>query len=158
MQSNQYRELAFSEHGEQCQRCGATEELEVHHRDRDREKNDVENLEVLCHGCHADEHQEERAERARKSEQPIEEQILDLLVDGRSGGGPWGRVTAPWAAEELDYSLQYCRDTLNRLVEHGHARKPYSGLYEFVDDPRGDGRDGSPAGGRPREEAGGGSE
>lgn len=59
---------------------------------------------------------------------PADEKLLDLLREGR--------VTAPYAADETGYSLQYVRDVLGRLVEHGHARKVYQGLYEFVDDPR----------------------
>jgi hypothetical protein len=59
---------------------------------------------------------------------PSDRAILDLLGEGR--------VTAPFVADEADYSLQYCRDRLARLVEHGHARKVHSGLYELVDDPR----------------------
>jgi hypothetical protein len=59
---------------------------------------------------------------------PADKALLDVLQDGR--------VTAPYAAEEADYSLQYVRDRLGRLVEHGNARKVYEGLYELVDDPR----------------------
>lgn len=59
---------------------------------------------------------------------PADEALLDLLQEGR--------ITAPYAAEEADYSLQYVRDRLNRLVEHGNARKIYEGLYELVEDPR----------------------
>lgn len=59
---------------------------------------------------------------------PADEKLLDLLQEGR--------VTAPFAAEEADYSLQYTRDRLGRLVEHGNARKVYEGLYELVNDPR----------------------
>jgi len=59
---------------------------------------------------------------------PADEAVLDLLREGR--------VTAPYAAEEADYSLQYVRDVLARLVEHGHVRKVHTGLYELVDDPR----------------------
>ena len=59
---------------------------------------------------------------------PADEALLDLLNDGR--------VTAPFASEETGYSLQYVRDRLTRLVEHGNARKVYEGLYELVDDPR----------------------
>jgi DeoR/GlpR family transcriptional regulator of sugar metabolism len=62
---------------------------------------------------------------------PADEKMLDLLKQGR--------VTAPYAAEETDYSLQYARETLKRLVEHGHALKVHTGLYEFVNDPREDG-------------------
>jgi hypothetical protein len=59
---------------------------------------------------------------------PADKALLDLLNEGR--------ITAPYAAEEADYSLQYVRDRLNRLVEHGNAKKIYEGLYELVDDPR----------------------
>lgn len=59
---------------------------------------------------------------------PADEAVLDMLHEGR--------VTAPYASEELDYSLQYVRDVLARLVEHGHAQKVHTGLYELVDDPR----------------------
>lgn len=59
---------------------------------------------------------------------PADESMLDLLHEGR--------VTAPYAAEETGYSLQYVRDVLSRLVEHSHVRKVHKGLYELVDDPR----------------------
>jgi hypothetical protein len=59
---------------------------------------------------------------------PADQAMLDLLQEGR--------VTAPFAADAADYSLQYTRDILSRLVEHGHARKVYEGLYELVSDPR----------------------
>ena len=40
-----------AEHG-QCTKCGATENLHVHHIDHDTKNNDVENLIVLCQSCH----------------------------------------------------------------------------------------------------------
>lgn len=67
-----------------------------------------------------------------KSDQLTEtdEQIVGLLAEGR--------VTAPYAADTIDASQEYVRSRLRRLVEHGHARKVYTGLYELVDDPRED--------------------
>jgi len=59
---------------------------------------------------------------------PADDELLELLREGR--------VTAPFAADETGYSLQYIRDRLGRLVEHGNARKVYDGLYELVEDPR----------------------
>lgn len=59
---------------------------------------------------------------------PADEALLDLLRKGR--------ITAPYAAEEADYSLQYVRDCLNRMVEHGNVEKIYEGLYELAHDPR----------------------
>jgi hypothetical protein len=58
---------------------------------------------------------------------PADEELVKLLREGR--------VTAPYAADETGYSLQYVRDRLGRLVEHGNVRKVYEGLYELVDDP-----------------------
>jgi hypothetical protein len=46
-----------------CERCGYSEEvgiLVIHHKDRNRDNNDLGNLAVLCPNCHALEHLEER--------------------------------------------------------------------------------------------------
>ena len=59
---------------------------------------------------------------------PADRELLDMLRKGR--------VTAPFVADETGYSLQYVRDRLGRMVEHGNAVKVYDGLYELVDDPR----------------------
>jgi len=61
---------------------------------------------------------------------PVDEAILDLMREGR--------VTAPFAADETGYSLQYVRDRLARFVEHDNACKVYEGLYELTVDPRED--------------------
>lgn len=39
-----------------CDRCGSFKHLLVHHRDGIRTNNALENLEVLCKGCHQDHH------------------------------------------------------------------------------------------------------
>lgn len=41
-----------------CERCGFDKEaaIIVHHKDRNRDNNDISNLEVLCANCHAIEH------------------------------------------------------------------------------------------------------
>lgn len=56
--STAYRNIAFNEYGKKCNRCGISDEdvLVVHHKDRDRENNKVDNLEVLCANCHMKEH------------------------------------------------------------------------------------------------------
>lgn len=35
-----------------CEECGATENLDIHHRDRNWRNNDPSNLGTLCHSCH----------------------------------------------------------------------------------------------------------
>lgn len=59
---------------------------------------------------------------------PADKELLDLLQKGR--------VTAPYAAEETGYSLQYIRERLTRFAEHGNAKKIHDGLYELTKDPR----------------------
>ena len=48
----------IKERGEVCQRCGYCkfEILQVHHRDRDRKNNNLDNLELICPNCHCEEH------------------------------------------------------------------------------------------------------
>lgn len=54
-----YRNIAFSSKPKICERCGynANEKaIIVHHKDRNRENANLENLEVLCCNCHVLEH------------------------------------------------------------------------------------------------------
>lgn len=53
-----YRKKAISHYGCFCNRCGFNNEkaLQAHHKDRDRENNSLDNLEVLCANCHTIEH------------------------------------------------------------------------------------------------------
>lgn len=48
----------LKERGKKCERCGYAvyQILQVHHQDRDRNHNDLDNLELLCPNCHAKEH------------------------------------------------------------------------------------------------------
>lgn len=51
-----YRQLGIEYYGKSCLRCGFDKAVVVHHRDRNRQNNQVSNLEVLCYNCHAIEH------------------------------------------------------------------------------------------------------
>lgn len=44
--------------GRHCERCSfpKTEILHVHHKDRNRKHNGLQNLELICPNCHAEEH------------------------------------------------------------------------------------------------------
>lgn len=52
------KERLLSLRGSLCERCSfaIVQVLQVHHRDRDRNNNDLKNLEILCPNCHASEH------------------------------------------------------------------------------------------------------
>ena len=47
----------------ECARCGGTETLQRHHRDRDPTNNEPENVEILCAKCHGAEHRRLRPVR-----------------------------------------------------------------------------------------------
>jgi 5-methylcytosine-specific restriction endonuclease McrA len=54
-----YRELAKRHKLFVCERCNYDrypEILEVHHKDRNRENNTIENLLILCPTCHMEDH------------------------------------------------------------------------------------------------------
>lgn len=56
---NTYRNKAFELLNHSCNRCGFNANkaaLVVHHKDRDRDNNNIDNLEILCANCHAIEH------------------------------------------------------------------------------------------------------
>jgi hypothetical protein len=58
---NTYRRIAFAVKPKVCERCGYDKHeagIIVHHKDRNRDNNDISNLEVLCAICHAIEHWE----------------------------------------------------------------------------------------------------
>lgn len=65
-----------------------------------------------------------------------EEKILDLLKEGRESGQPWGRVNPMYVTEEIGIRRQYANRALGNLVTAGWVRKPVTGLYELVEDPR----------------------
>ena len=48
----------LKQRGPQCERCGYQKVpiLQVHHKDRDRQNNELSNLELICANCHAEEH------------------------------------------------------------------------------------------------------
>jgi hypothetical protein len=54
--TSKYRQRAISHYGAKCTDCGFSEHegmIDVHHRDGNRDNNDLENLQVLCVWCHA---------------------------------------------------------------------------------------------------------
>lgn len=57
--AHSYRARALNKYGLKCNRCGfddVPEVLQVHHKDRDRNNNLLDNLEVLCPTCHCVDH------------------------------------------------------------------------------------------------------
>lgn len=53
-----YRKMRMGKVGAKCEKCGIDNPcvLEVHHKDRNRKNNKIENLQLLCANCHLIEH------------------------------------------------------------------------------------------------------
>ena len=49
--------------GNKCERCGFDKYqiLQVHHKDKNRNNNDLDNLEIICPNCHFEEHYLEKS-------------------------------------------------------------------------------------------------
>ncbi len=47
-----YRKLAFKNYPHTCAMCDSKEKLQVHHKDKNRENNTLDNLVILCQKCH----------------------------------------------------------------------------------------------------------
>lgn len=47
-----FHRLARTFLSQSCNTCQSTENLDVHHKDRNWKNNDKQNLETLCHSCH----------------------------------------------------------------------------------------------------------
>ena len=69
----------IKERGKKCEKCdyGKYEILQVHHKDRNRNHNDLENLELICPNCHYEEHFLEKSWLRKKFEKENKTSILD---------------------------------------------------------------------------------
>lgn len=65
-----------------------------------------------------------------------EEQVLDLMKDGRERGEPWGRVNPKYVTDRTGIRRQYVSRALGNLETAGWVQKVATGLYELVEDPR----------------------
>jgi hypothetical protein len=53
----------LNQRGKVCERCGYTkfEILQVHHKDKNKKNNNIDNLELICPNCHFEEHYLEKS-------------------------------------------------------------------------------------------------
>ena len=69
--------------GPRCETCGYSkiQILQVHHKDRNRKNNELENLELICPNCHYEEHFLEKS-WLRKSKEGSDNGIPPVLKTG----------------------------------------------------------------------------
>ena len=46
-----------------CEHCGSTEDICIHHKDKDYKNNNIDNMQPLCISCHLKHHNLERKQR-----------------------------------------------------------------------------------------------
>lgn len=75
-----YRRIAQAHLGNKCQRCGATERLTFHHKDKNFQNSDLSNIVLLCTKCHGREHQSPRSQlKPRTSIVRVSLPLIQLL-------------------------------------------------------------------------------
>lgn len=68
-----------------------------------------------------------------------EERVLELFVEGRDAGEPWGRVNPLYVRERTELDKGQVEYALRNLATAGWIRQVNrGGLYEFVENPRED--------------------
>lgn len=67
-----------------------------------------------------------------------EEEVLNVLKEGRGSGRPWGRANPLYIREETGMEKGNVEYYLRQLTTAGWIRKITNGLYEFEEDPRED--------------------
>ena len=61
-----------------CERCGydKVEILQIHHKDRNRNNNNLENLELVCPNCHYEEHYSQHKEKWEQMESNWKSRVI----------------------------------------------------------------------------------
>lgn len=69
----------IEQRGKKCERCSYDkyEILQVHHKNRDRNNNELDNLELICPNCHYEEHFLKNSWLKKEIEKEIKKDILD---------------------------------------------------------------------------------
>ncbi|QSG04072.1 type IV toxin-antitoxin system AbiEi family antitoxin domain-containing protein [Natranaeroarchaeum sulfidigenes] len=67
---------------------------------------------------------------------PAEEEIMDLLQEGRNAGEPWGYTTPAHVREHIGIEEGNESFHLRQLTSAGWIEKVSRGFYRFVEDPR----------------------
>lgn len=86
-----YKDMALKHYGRKCMSCGKEDEMpkmiHVHHKDGNRNNNDMKNLKVLCAKCHSAEHprkasdyQKQIASKTHKGKIMSEEQKQKIRI------------------------------------------------------------------------------
>ena len=79
VKSQQALKIRLLKHrGNVCERCSYNkfEILQVHHKNRDRNNNDLKNLELVCPNCHFEEHYLEKSWLRASLEKKTKKDIL----------------------------------------------------------------------------------
>lgn len=130
MASRGYRQKCIDAKGEECDICGSSKTIQVHHLDRDRRNDDLENLVPLCREHHNEIHKspDEFGEYFREPEprkdhpRSMRRVKFDCLVIAAVEDGPHGREIRELLADE----------------PYNHDRLSMTSVYSILDESVGD--------------------
>jgi len=121
-----YRERALAHYGEQCDLCGETENIVVHHRDGERSNNDLSNLIPLCESCHGKVHgrNEEVAELVRElGYEPVSAEATTLRVTEKLADELYDRKQRGESYEDVIWRLIEREESASEPPQDTPARR-----------------------------------
>ncbi len=97
LQSHEWAQIKndlFDIRGRNCERCGSSYGLQIHHKTYERLYNEEpKDLEILCAGCHSKEHniKTKRKNSVKIPKSKFNENTVKMFEDGLSSNGGYSR-------------------------------------------------------------------
>ena len=102
--------------GNKCEKCGSTKALHIHHKDENRENNDLKNIQLFCASCHKNEHPKKSSLTGMKNfTQSVSDDMCDWL-EARAKEYSWNK--------KQDLVRQILRE-YRQKVEHQKILREY---------------------------------
>ena len=78
-----YREMALKLFKCKCENCGIKEKLEIHHKDENRDNNQVKNIKILWKKCHGSYHGKKNKKKLLKTPTINIKTYKEIVKNGR---------------------------------------------------------------------------
>jgi len=131
-----HRKICFDEYEEQCKNCGATESVDVHHRDGDRTHNEISNLIPLCKSCHQKVHNGNRDSELMSGLVDEHRENTTPDLDTSNYDVPKkAKIVAKETWEGCYYYYWYWRDSEKVKWEYIGPVEKFNPNHQSIDDP-----------------------
>lgn len=98
------RQVLLNVLGSTCEVCGSAEKLQLHHKDKNKENNQLSNIQLLCASCHGKAHgRPKRLNSEPKSTIQVNDELKQILdqIGGQMASKNGERRTYEDIIEEL---------------------------------------------------------